>query len=266
MNSDNPQANLLQLNSLAFNSPLKHSDPILVVGMHNSGTSILTEILHKHGVFFNPNMKHYECNLFTNFINDRMILGGGDNWAKLPLMPVEQVLAFESSVGPFIKNHWLADYLQWGYDGISPWGIKDPRLCVLLPLYLRIFPNAKIIHIHRNPNDVAASLSGKYKAGVGILNNFDHWKELTEAYTARVREYLGLCAAHFDLSYEDFCRDPQDQIHNLFKFLKLTFTTETEQMLRKVTPARIGSYQRMLEVQNHPWKSKLKSFYLRFSK
>ena len=125
----------------SFNGPF---NPVMVVGMHNSGTSILTEILHSSGIFFSANMQHHESFFFTSFINNRLIFGGGGNWAKLPLMSVEKVLSFEKTVGPIIQKYWLADYLQWGYDGKSPWGIKDPRLCVLIPLYLKLFPTLEI--------------------------------------------------------------------------------------------------------------------------
>ena len=150
----------------------KQQSPILIVGMHNSGTSILAEILHKNGVFIGNNMDHSESHFFSIFLNDRIIMGGGNNWAKLPILSIEKVLSFKNTVGPFIKKHWKADYVQWGYDGSSKWGIKDPRLCVLLPLYLEIFPGAKIVHIRRNQNDVAASLSRRTKSGVGKLDEY----------------------------------------------------------------------------------------------
>jgi hypothetical protein len=232
--------------------------PVLVLGMHNSGTSMLTEILHNSGVFFGVSMKHHESHFFTSFINDQLILGGGDHWTDLPLMQVEKVLSFESTVGQIIHSHWLIDYLQWGYDGVSPWGIKDPRLCVLLPLYLRIFPGAKVVHIRRNPEDVAASLSGKYKAGVGILEDYERWKRLTEAYTQRVLDYSDKCAAYFELSYEDFCRDPEPIARELFEFLDISFSENTTRLLGKVTPSRIGSYQRLLERRRHPLLEKFR--------
>jgi len=237
----------------------ENTPPILVVGMHNSGTSMLTEILHDAGVFFGVSMKHHESHFFTNFINDRLIMGGGDQWAKLPLMPVEEVLSFEEVISPLIKSYWLVDYLQWGYDGTSPWGIKDPRLCVLLPLYLRIFPGAKVVHIQRRPEDVAASLSGKFKAGVGILDDFEHWKALTQAYTQRVLDYSGECAAYFELSYEEFCQDPGPLAQELFNYLGILFSDNTPNLLANVTPNRIGSYQRMMEYHQHPLRSRLKS-------
>lgn len=251
--------NIPKINHQSLELMKGNQQPILVVGMHNSGTSILTEIIHESGIFFGANMKHHESYFFSNFINDRVILGGGGNWAKLPIISEEEILTYENLVGAFIKKHWLADYLQWGYDGVSPWGIKDPRLCILLPLYLTIFPQAKVIHIRRNPNDVAASLTGKYKVGIGILDDFDHWKALTEAYTQRVLNHSGDCQSYFELTYEDFCTQPQEQTQQLFNFLSIPFTQNTEKLLTKVTPSRIGSYQRWQEQQKHPWRTKIKT-------
>lgn len=218
--------------------------PVLIVGMHNSGTSILAEILHKSGVFLGNNMNHYESYFFSVFINDRLIMGSDQSWASLPLMSVEKVMSYRDTVGSFITKHWIADYLQCGYDGNSMWGIKDPRLCVLLPLYLDIFPEAKVVHIRRNPDDVAASLCRRKKHGVGKLDNFAHWKQLTQAYTDRVIEYSGKASAYHELEYEAFCRQSEAVMRSLFEFLDLPFTPETKDLLSRVTPSRIGSYEK----------------------
>ena len=235
----------------------KQPPPVLVVGMHNSGTSMLTRILHESGIFFGANMRHYESFFFSSFINDRLILGGGDTWAQLPLMPVEEVLSYQQSIAPLIKQHWLVDYLQWGYDGTSRWGVKDPRLCVLLPLYLKIFPQATVVHIRRDANDVAASLTMKYKEGVGILTDFEHWKALAHAYTKRVEEYALSCNLYVQVQYEDFCRHPHQQAAELFNTLELPFNSHTEQLLANVTASRIGSYQRWLAAKETPLLAKL---------
>jgi hypothetical protein len=244
----------------SFSGPF---NPVLVIGMHNSGTSILTEILHSSGIFFCANMRHHESLFFTSFINNRLIFRGGGNWAKLPIMSEGEVLSFEKTVGPIIQKYWLVDYLQWGYDGKSPWGIKDPRLCVLIPLYLKLFPKARVIHITRKPEDIAASLTTKYKEGVGILDDFDHWIALTEAYTERVHKYSSQCDTYFELAYEDFVTQTNEITQQLFEVLSLPFTPSTEQLLTKVTPTRVGSYQRLQEAQKHPWRSRLRSFFQR---
>lgn len=239
-------------------------DPILIVGMHNSGTSILAEILHKSGVFLGNNMSHYESHFFSIFINDLLIMGGGNNWAKLPILNIEEVKSFRETIKPFIQKYWLADYLQWGYDGVSKWGIKDPRLCVLLPLYLDIFSEATVIHIRRNPDDVAASLCQRTKRGVGKLNNFEHWKQLTLKSTERVIHYSNQAHAYHELEYEEFCTKTEDVTQDLFRFLNIPYTEDTKRLLSKVSPSRIGSYKNYQEktiastIQNLLEKIKMK--------
>ena len=218
--------------------------PVLVVGMHNSGTSILAEILHKSGVFLGANMPHYESFFFSVLINDRLILGEKLGWANLPLMPIDEVMQYLDTAGAFARRHWLADYLQYGYDGCSAWGIKDPRLCVLLPLYLELFPGARVVHIRRNPDDVAASLCRRKKYGVGKLDDFEHWKQLTQAYTGRVLEHASQASAYHELEYEAFCTESEPVTRDLFAFLGLDFSTETGKLLEKVSPSRIGSYDK----------------------
>lgn len=220
------------------------SDPILIVGMHNSGTSILAKILHESGVFLGNNMDHYESHFFSIFINDLIIMQGGKNWAKSPIMPIEEVLSYAKTVGPFIKTHWIADYLQWGYDGKSMWGIKDPRICVLLPLYLEVFPSAKIIHIRRNSKDVAASLCNRNKRAYGKFDDFNHWLQVTIEYTNRVLEYSTVAKSYHEISYEDFCINTEDITKKLFSFLKIDFTIKTSQLIDEVSTTPIGSFER----------------------
>ena len=220
-------------------------DPVLVVGMHNSGTSIVAEVLHRGGLFLGANMGHYESHFFSVFVNDLLVMGGGSNWARLPILSVDEVLAFRETVGPFVRRHWLADYLQWGYDGASPWGIKDPRLCVLLPLYLEIFPGAKVVHVRRDPDDVAASLCRRRKRGVGNLDDFGHWRRLADEHVRRVLDCAPrLGDRYHELAYEAFCADSAAVTATLFGFVGLPFTTDTKNLLSKVETSRIGSYQR----------------------
>ncbi len=218
--------------------------PVLVVGMHNSGTSILAEVLHKSGVFLGANMPHYESFFFSVLINDRLILGEKQGWARLPLMGVDEAMGYLDTAGDFARRHWIADYLQYGYDGQSLWGIKDPRLCVLLPLYLALFPGARVVHIRRNPDDVAASLCRRQKYGVGKLDDFEHWKQLTLAYTGRVLEYAEQASAYHELEYEAFCTRSEPVTRELFEFLGLEFGVDTRKLLEKVTPSRIGSFDK----------------------
>ncbi len=220
--------------------------PVLIVGMHNSGTSILAEIIHDCGIFLCPDMRHHECRYFTHFVHDDLMLGSQERWADLPMMPVDQVLAMKPQVAELIRRYWIADYIRYGYDGKSPWGLKDPRLCIFLPLYLELFPDAKVVHIHRNPDDVAASLTRRPKTGLGIRTDLDFWKQLTAAYHDRCDEYVPKFRNHHRLSYEALCTDREKVVQPLLEFLELPPEKATPEVLRKLSAKRIGSHERYL--------------------
>jgi len=219
------------------NEPMTNSsarlrdDPVIVLGMHHSGTSILAEILHRSGVFMQANMRHHESKFFVE-INDELVLGGGANWAKLPIMPVAELMSKLEAVRHRVEKKGLQKYLEAGYDGVSRWGFKDPRTCVTLPLYLEIFRNAQLLHIVRNENDVAVSLSANEKKGVGRNADLQFWQELQRQYVERVREYGWRHKSYFEFRYEDFCLRPVEVMQNVFEFLGVPFTDMTEEFLK----------------------------------
>lgn len=208
-------------------------DPVIVLGMHHSGTSILAEILHRNGVFMQANMPHHESRFFTIEVNDEMIMGGGANWASNPIMPVASVMAKLDEVRACIEGKACINYVEAGYDGLSRWGFKDPRACVLLPLYREIFPNAQLLHIIRNENDVAASLAASKKKGLGVRPDVEFWKSLWRQHVDRAREYGARHKAYYEFRYEDFCWCPIDVIKEVFNYLGASFTAATEQFLRE---------------------------------
>ena len=216
-------------------------DPVILLGMHHSGTSILAEVLHRNGIFMQANMHHHESKFFTRDINDRLILGDSSRWAELPIMPVEEVMAKLNEVRRAIEKKAFQKYVAAGYDGVSCWGFKDPRTCITLPLFLEIFSNARLLHILRNEDDVAASLSASNKQGIGVNVDRDHWKTLRRQYEQRVEDY-GRKHRHFlELHYEDFCQRPLEVMANVFEFLNVPFLPQTKEFLQKhIYTHRIG--------------------------
>ncbi|RMD93448.1 MAG: sulfotransferase [Calditrichaeota bacterium] len=208
-------------------------DPVIVLGMHHSGTSILARILHENGVFMQANMRHYEAKFFVMEIHERLVMGDEAGWARNPIMPVEEVMSYLEPVKRVIERKGFRKYIDAGYDGHSRWGFKDPRTCVLLPLYLKIFPRAQLVHIVRNAEDVAASLAANEKRGVGVQEDRAFWKSLWQQYVDRVRQYGQQHPQYFELTYEDFCRQPVPVVTQIFDYLGIPFTAKAEQFLRE---------------------------------
>ncbi len=220
--------------------------PTLVVGMHGSGTSILAEILDRFGLFLGIDAEHCENSFFREEVAEAIAFGREDRWASLPLPSLDEVMACEVRARARIEREWLARYRALGYDGSGPWGFKDPRSCVLLPLYLAIFPDARVLHIARDPDDVAASLSRKRKRGVGVRRDPDHWRELALAYTARVR----WCAERhpnpwLETGYEALCREPARVLRGVFDFVGIAFSDAAERYAKaRVHDRDVGTARR----------------------
>lgn len=145
--------------------------PIIIMGMHRSGTSMITRMLQELGLFIGWDVNdEHEATFFLNR-NEKILNIGGGSWhnpnridiifnqngiqQKLVEALTEDLAALSrlSFLGPkrFIKYRSL---LELDF----PWGWKDPRNTFLMPLWLEIFSDAKIIHIYRNGLDIARSL------------------------------------------------------------------------------------------------------------
>lgn len=136
--------------------------PLIITGMHRSGTTLLTGLLRDLGFFGGSQLdKNQESKLFLQF-DEWVLRRAGGAW-DYPL-PVKRVLAEEM----YFKEAVLAarETVEGKrfkhFKGNSPlpswWGWKDPRCVFLYPVWKELFPGAKWLFIHRNGVDVAASL------------------------------------------------------------------------------------------------------------
>lgn len=147
------------------------TSPVIVIGMHRSGTSVLLSLLAELGLFIGRDLdENSESRLFQE-INEWLMRQCGGQWdAPAPLdllMSVDEVLpAVDEYVDyrlnglPSARFMGIGRYLRG--DRVKamtvPWGWKDPRNTFTLPFWLRHFPQAKVIHIRRHGADVAGSL------------------------------------------------------------------------------------------------------------
>jgi hypothetical protein len=227
-------------NTLSQPAVRLRDDPVIVLGMHHSGTSILAEVLHRGGVFMQANMRHFESNFFTK-LNDRTILGRPDAWAALPLPPVHEIMSRLDAARDEIDHKAHRRYVAAGYDGTGRWGFKDPRTCVTLPLFLELFPRAQLLHIVRDADDVAASLAAGPKRGVGQNTDLNHWRELRRQYLERVRTYGTRHAQFLEFTYEDFCTKPIDTTRRVFEHIRIDLQPSTVEFLNNsIYTNRIG--------------------------
>jgi hypothetical protein len=149
----------------------------------------------------------------------------------------------------------------------EPWGWKDPRTVFTLPLWLRLFPGARLVYIVRNGIDVAKSLmvrerkllalrtkrfdermqkfslrSSLDRAGykgsprcLTLAGGFDLWAEYVQQADANLR---GLSNPTITLRYEDVLAEPKKHLPELARFCELE---ASENAIAKVAKQIDGS-------------------------
>ena len=140
---------------------------ILVTGMHRSGTSVLTRVLHLLGAGLGDDLLPAEAGINERgfwehkhllSINERLLEALEHTWYDFRPLPENWLK------NPFIETlHAEAtDFLRQELGNAPLAAIKDPRLCLLLPFWESAASNAgfipKVVLATRDPSEVAGSL------------------------------------------------------------------------------------------------------------
>lgn len=214
------------------------SIPIIVIGMHRSGTTLLTSVLEKLGVNMGS-LKGFDTEESLPFqcLNDALFSITHSHWD----FPTPLVNELEANQEVFSRIFW--ECLQsWPFlfhnrnfkklinnSSETVWGWKDPRNTFTLPIWLRLFPEARVVHIYRNGIDVAQSLKTRnFKLPenddislrtLKLVGGLILWQE----YIEKAFKNLTLLADHNQLNicYENLNQDSNNQIKRLVSFIGL---------------------------------------------
>ena len=262
------------------------TSPLIVIGMHRSGTSLVTDMLESLGLFTgvarDPNREAW----FFLRLNDWLLEQSGGNWehpAPISYLLEHQplrALALEY-IRTIMRTPHVVAFLGWqkylrcrSLERLDiPWGWKDPRNTFTLPLWLELFPEAKVIHICRHGVDVARSLQQRQQE----ISNMDAaraafdrrkplcWLRLKRSgFIAQVRcssleggftlweEYMREARRHVktlgaravEIRYEDFLNEPRAGLAALAQFCNLAAPpARMDAAIAHVRPARACAYQ-----------------------
>lgn len=139
---------------------------IFVLGMHRSGTSALARLLNLAGCEFGPheaamppdvdNPLGFWERLDAYELHEWLLGTCGAAWGR-PLA-FDPCSAAASVRGEF---HRRALRIVESFPDERPWFLKDPRLCLTLPLWRPLVPRPVCVHILRHPLEVASSLAAR---------------------------------------------------------------------------------------------------------
>ncbi len=139
---------------------------ILVLGMHRSGTSAVTRVLNLLGVALGDDLMPAGEDNPAGFwehqgvvdIHERLLAGLDRSWDDPRPLPV----AWLESLPAREAEQALLTLLRRDFGGCALWGVKDPRLCRLLPLWRRVLGMLdvvpRVLLVSRHPSEVARSL------------------------------------------------------------------------------------------------------------
>jgi len=189
------------------------SRPIVVLGMHRSGTSVITEVIHAMGAHPGTARDLPAPDLFnpTGF------------WENVPIRTLDLQL-FERFDAPWTEPHRIdlsqltaherEVFLQKAREvSRSVTLIKDPRMSLLLPLWREVFVDPVYVIAWREPTAVAASLSTR--DALPPLQGIALWEMYTRAI---LRETRGL--PRVLVAYGDLMADPARAARELHERLE----------------------------------------------
>ena len=90
--------------------------PVIVIGMHRSGTSLIVKVLEKLGVFMGADQEHNGESLFFNTINEWILNQSHIRWDNPENYKYFSTKAKETLI-PIIKNR-MKSYHKKEYFGI----------------------------------------------------------------------------------------------------------------------------------------------------
>ena len=239
--------------------------PVILLGMHRSGTAMIARLLDHLGVFQGHELQEDHESVWFLQINDLLLNRVHAYWDNPSVFRefLNNPQAFdltlrclESDLSSRLTRAFLGMRRAIEFGSLAkygrPWGWKDPRTIFTLPLWLKLFPGAKLVYIIRNGVDVARSLQtreqrelerrisefdAKPSAGnrsrlqragfkgsarcLTLEGGFSLW----EQYVEEAERTLALASQpRHIVRYEDFLADPSGQLPPLARFCNVEST------------------------------------------
>ena len=150
--------------------PEPQNDSIFVLGMHRSGTSAVARVLNLMGAYVGEDadlMPPHARDNPTGYWERRELVIAHDEFLAAEGYAWDRVSGFEPARIDAPQRgallHQLRDVVRRLSSHAAPWLIKDPRLCLLLPIWLDAAPQAACVVVVRDPRQVAASMRESHR-------------------------------------------------------------------------------------------------------
>ena len=255
------------------------ANPVVVVGMHRSGTSLVSRILDDCGVMMGKDLQEDHESLFFIGLNEWIYDNAGASWerpgalSELTTLPAAME-AIEEYVRKRLSSRSSRKYsgkpLKNGLFSMEGrWGWKDPRNGPTLPLWRSIWPDMKVIHVIRHGVDVAASLKTRNSAHwEGDVSRFKKWLPTYSWRSSKSPIMRGQRSSTLEgglsfwseqleieseilapiedkhvVRYEELLSSPRDSITKILEYISIEITEEKLTLIEEtINPSRAFAF------------------------
>lgn len=228
---------------------IKSSPPVFIVGMPRSGTTLLSNLLNASEEIYFPQETHFFSQLNKFKKNEgklkktfeKFYLNKNEIYFKswnLDINKIEE-LAGLNEKELFEKLIYLLQ-LQ-NKKQFENWGEKTPIHFVYIPQILKFYPNAKFIHIIRDPRDVFNSMIASSWVKIFPFEEKINQFKISSGLHLSNKENI------ISIKYEDLVLNTEKTLKEIFSFSNLNYT---EKILSNFNKEENLNFSEKFE----PWK------------
>ncbi len=209
---------------------------IVVLGMHRSGTSTVSRILNLMGIYFGAegsstganieNQKGFWERKDVRKLNDYILQENDFDWYRISNFWGAESFS-NDSIDQFKKE---AKKIILDMDAFRPWFIKEPRLCLNLPLWENLLEVPIGIFVYRNPLEVAMSL--QHRNGFPLEFGLLLWEKYNQLALKASKKF-----PLYFVNYNELIESPKKVIDELSQFLK-----QENVPIRAINPKEIDGF------------------------
>jgi hypothetical protein len=120
------------------------------------------------------------------------------------------------------------------------WSLKSPHHAIALDALTAVYPDARLVYLHRDPVAVATSACSLIRCLSGTFTDADHtayiaahWTDVLVESVTRVDAYRAKHPDHpiLDIHYADLIAEPSTTLERIYAFAGLSWAPDTESVI-----------------------------------